>query len=211
MTSRKKYTFQSHLLKLVKSYISSWFLNTRLPGLTSKTLVKNKRVSLYYFFEESVNHRSNDECVWSREGCFTWAQANEKVNQYAQWYLSRGVQPHDLVSFYLTNSPDFIFAWLGLWAIGAAPAMINYNLAGKALIHCLKVAGSRLIIVDDIPELVGRVEVVRGEIEGTLGATICTLDASTKSAIGSEKAERPGDSYRKDVRGNSPMAIFYTR
>lgn len=172
---------------------------------------QNNRLSLYYFFEDSVKRRQNEDCIWSREGCFTWSQANERVNQYAQWFLSQGVQPNGLVSFYKTNSPDFIFAWLGLWAIGAAPAMINYNLAGKALIHCLKVAGSGLLLVDQDPDLVARIEEVRTEIEGPLGMKIHILDAGAKDAIRSLTPERPDDLYREKVKGNSPMCIFYTR
>jgi acyl-coenzyme A synthetase/AMP-(fatty) acid ligase len=122
-----------------------------------------------------------------------------------------GVNPHDLVSFYLTNSPEFVFAWLGLWAIGAAPAMINYNLAGNALVHCLKVAGSKHILVDDDPELMGRIEGVREAIEETIGSAICILDENTKKEIRGRKAERPGDEYRQGVQGNWPMCIFYTR
>ena len=172
---------------------------------------QNNRLSLYYFFEYSVKCRQNEDCIWSREGCFTWSQANERVNQFAQWFLSQGVQPNDLVSFYMTNSPDFIFAWLGLWAIGAAPAMINYNLAGKALIHCLKVAGSSMLLVDQDPDLISRIEEMRTEIEGTLGMKIHILDAGAKDAIRSLKPERPDDRYREGVKGNSPMSIFYTR
>lgn len=93
-------------------------------------IVKKKRQSLYYFFEDSVKKRQNDDCIWSREGCYTWNQTYERVNQYAQWYLEQGVKPKDLVCFYMMNSPDFVFAWLGLWAIGAAPAMINYSKCG---------------------------------------------------------------------------------
>lgn len=133
------------------------------------------------------------------------------MNQYARWYLSQGVKQGDLVSFYLTNSPDFIFAWIGLWAIGAAPTMINYNLSGKALLHCLKVAGSKLMLLDEDQELRGRIDGERGEIEGLLGMNICVLDAPLKQEILSMKTERPDDAHRDKVQGNWPVAIFYTR
>lgn len=172
--------------------------------------MKNKRQSLYYLFEDTAQIRLNDECIWSREGCYTWTQTYKKANQYAHWYLEQGVKPHDLVSFYLTNSPDFIFAWLGLWAIGAAPAMINYNLSGKALTHCLKVAGSKLILVDEDPELRKRIEDARAEVEG-LGNEILVLDGCVKREIEKMSEERPGDEFREGVQGNWPMSIFYTR
>jgi acyl-CoA synthetase (AMP-forming)/AMP-acid ligase II len=177
----------------------------------SSESVKNKRQCLYYLFEASVKRRPHDDCLWSREGCYTWAEAYERVNQYAQWYLAQGVKPRELVSFYLTNSPDFMFAWLGLWAIGAAPAMINYNLAGKALVHCLKVPGSKLMLVDEDEELVGRIEDARKDIEGGLGIKICVVDAAFKEGIRAMSAERPDDVYREGVQGNWPLALFYTR
>jgi acyl-CoA synthetase (AMP-forming)/AMP-acid ligase II len=173
--------------------------------------VKNNRVSLYYFFEESVQRKPNDECIWSRDGCYTWQQTYDRVHQFSQWFLQQGVKPGDLVAFYLTNSAEFIQAWLGLWAIGASPAMINYNLTGKALIHCLKVSGARLLLVDEDAELVARVEDERANIEGQLGMTISVLDGGAKRDICVMKAERPSDAFREGVKGDWPMSIFYTR
>lgn len=121
------------------------------------------------------------------------------------------MKPKDLVSFYLTNSPDFVFAWLGLWAIGAAPAMINYNLAGKALMHCLGVSGASLLLVDEDPALKARVEEVQEQIEGELKMRIIVMDKDVKNGIRSLNAERPSDSYRERVKGDDPMVIFYTR
>lgn len=165
---------------------------------------------MYYAFEEAVNLDPKGDAIWSREGCYSWEETQQRVNQYAQWYLSQGVKPNDLVSFYLTNSPEFIFAWLGLWAVGAAPTMINYNLSGNALIHCLKVAGSKLIIVDEDPALRNRIEGDRAGIEN-LGMTIHCLDGALKQNILALKPERPHDSCRAQVTGSSPVSIFYTR
>lgn len=165
---------------------------------------------MYYIFEQSVQLNPGGECIWSREGNYTWAETYDRVNQYAQWFLSQGVKQHDLVSIYLTNSPDFIFAWLGLWAVGAAPTMINYNLSGKALLHCLKVAGSSLFLVDDDEALLSRIENDRAEIE-KLGQAIHVLDGSLKQKIYGQPKERPADSCRDQVKGDWPVAIFYTR
>ena len=173
-------------------------------------LEKENRISAYYIFESSVKLDPSGECIWSREGCYTWAETLDRVRQYAQWYLSQGVKQNDLVSFYLTNSPDFIFAWLGLLAVGAAPAMINCNLSGKALIHCLKAAGSNLILVDEEEALLNRIESDRAEIE-KLAMKIHVLNTSLKRKIYGMKPERPADSCRNQVKGNSPIAIFYTR
>lgn len=185
-------------------------LSKIIPPYFHKT-VKNNRISLYYFFEESVKRKPNDEAIWSRDGCYTWQQTYDRVNQFAQWFLEQGVKPGDLISFYLTNSAEFVMAWLALWAIGAAPAMINYNLAGKALIHCLKVSGAKLLLVDEDPELIGRIEDEKANIEGQLGMKISVMDATVKRDIRAIKAERPEDTFREGVKGDWPMSIFYTR
>jgi acyl-CoA synthetase (AMP-forming)/AMP-acid ligase II len=195
------------MLRLV-GYHSSF--GRKIPVSDASRLEKANRVSTYYIFESSAKLDPNGECLWSREGCYSWAETLGRVHQYAQWYLSQGVKPNDLVSFYLTNSPDFIFAWLGLWAVGAAPTMINYNLSGKALIHCLKVAGSKLILVDEEEVLLNRIEDDRAEIE-KLGMQIHVLNGDLRQKIYGMKPERPADSCREQVKGNWPVAIFYTR
>ncbi|RFU31176.1 hypothetical protein B7463_g5166, partial [Scytalidium lignicola] len=172
--------------------------------------VKNKRMSLFYLFEDAVARCQGEQCIWSRDGCYTWIEANDRVNQYAQWFLSKGVRTGDLVAFYLLNSPDFMFAWLGLWAIGAAPAMINYNLAGNALLHCVKVPQAKLLVVDDTPEFLSRIEGVRSTLEGELGIEIAVLDPSLKQHIYTLDPVKPDESYRIPVQGEWPMTIFYT-
>lgn len=133
------------------------------------------------------------------------------MNQYGHWYLSQGVKPGDLVALYLQNSADFLVAWLGLWSIGAAPAMINHNLAGKALVHCVKVPKAKLLLVDEDPELRKRIEDEQSILEGDLGIKIVIMDSFVKAEIQSQKTQRPEDVYREGVKRTSPLALIYTR
>lgn len=174
-------------------------------------IVKNHRESLYYLFEERVKLRGDDDCIWSREGEYSWNQTHEMSSRYAQWFLSQGVRPGDLVGFYLQNSPDFIFAWLGLWAIGAAPAMINYNLSEKALLHCLKLSRAKFLLVDGDEHLRARITEQSDALSSELGITWVTLDQDLKRTIYGLEPKRPEDIYRDQVKGDWPMCLFYTR
>lgn len=89
--------------------------------------------------------------------------------------------------------------------------MINYNLSGNALLHCLKVANARFLLVDEDPALSERIEESRADIEGKLGSKIMILDAALKKDLSKSEAKRPGDELRQDLQGNWPMSIFYTR
>lgn len=95
--------------------------------------------------------------------------------------------------------------------MGSAPAMVNYNLSGDALIHCLKLSGSRLVLVDEDAECRIRIEDVRDRIENELGMKIVILNADTRRSIGAIPAKRPEDRYRESMTGTFPMCLIYTR
>lgn len=124
--------------------------------------------------------------------------------------LDHGVKPGQLVATYLINSPEFMLTLVGTWAIGCAPAQINYNLNGDGLVHCLKVSGSTVLLVDEDDECRERIEAVRHRIENELGMRIIILDAPTRAAIDGYSPDRPADDYRRTVTETSPIFLFYT-
>ncbi|KAI1802105.1 acetyl-CoA synthetase-like protein [Daldinia bambusicola] len=171
--------------------------------------VQEKRVSSYYFFEKHAQTQPGKECIWSRQGCFTYAEAYYRVNQYAQWFLKHGgVKPGDLVALFMANSPDFVFAWMGLIAIGAAPALINHNLTKQALLHCLGISEAKLVLADGADQLMERIDAVKDELAAE-GVTIVKL-ADVKPEIDATKGDRPPDELRENVRPDSPFGLFYT-
>lgn len=119
------------------------------------------------------------------------------------------MKPSDLIAIYMTNSPDFCFALLGAWAIGAAPALINSTLEGDALVHCLRVAGVKLLLLGDDVDCVRRVEASRHKCE-ELGLRIITLSQQVRAEINATPSERPPDSLRSEIDTNSPILLLYT-
>lgn len=111
----------------------------------------------------------------------------------------------------MMNRPEFLFAHLGSWAIGSAPAWINYNLAGDALVHCLKVSGAKFLLVDEDAECRRRIEEVRERLEGELGMVVKVLDKELKGEIARMEPVRPGDEMRVGAKGKFPLFLFYTR
>ncbi|KZM21814.1 uncharacterized protein EKO05_0003137 [Ascochyta rabiei] len=173
-------------------------------------LVRTKRQCLWYSFTPHVPQYANELCIWSREKTYTWQEVHDKAVQWARFFLEQGVKPGDMVGTYLTNSADFVVIWLGLWCIGCAPAMLNYNLKGDAMIHCLKIANVKVVLVDADAECAERFEVVRGKIEGELGVTPFTVDNNLLQRIYSGRTDVPGDEYRKNVSGFDPSCLLYT-
>ncbi|KAI0145469.1 fatty acid transporter [Xylariaceae sp. FL1272] len=170
--------------------------------------VQERRISPYYFFEHYAQSQPNLECIWWESRTYTWAEAFSRANQYAHFFLSQGVKPGDLVALFMGNSPDFVLAWMGLWAIGAAPALINHNLSKAALLHCLGIANTTLILADGSPDLLSRLDEVRAELD-VQGIRVLVLD-DVRADIGAQITTRPPDSLREGLTPGDPFGLFYT-
>lgn len=121
------------------------------------------------------------------------------------------VGTRDPVCFFLTNSPEMMFSWLGSWCVGAFPALINYNLSGEGLIHCLRLSKSRVVLVDEDSTVRARIEEVRDVVEKELGMAIIVLDGTFKKKIRGMSTDRPGDQYRESILDSDSSMILFTR
>ena len=88
--------------------------------------------------------------------------------------------------------------------------MINFNLAGDALVHCLKISGAKSVLVDEEGKVRTRIDGERQAIE-KLGMQSIVLSRDLKTFIAAKTAQRPDDSCREGVTGSFPGALFYTR
>ncbi len=78
---------------------------------------------------------------------FTFATLAERMNRYSRWALAEGIAAGDTICLLMPNRPDYVAIWLGLTQIGAVVALLNTNLSGAALAHCIDAAAPRRIIV----------------------------------------------------------------
>ncbi|CAH0023904.1 unnamed protein product [Clonostachys rhizophaga] len=109
------------------------------------------RLNTFYVLERWAKSGSHaDKPFVLFEGrSWTFAQVYDKVLRYSTWLrLAHGVRPGHIVAMDLQNSDQYVFVWFAIWALGAKPACINYNLQSKPLIHCIKASDAKLCIID---------------------------------------------------------------
>ena len=174
-------------------------------------VVKEKRANCFYLFEDTALRYADAECIWSRAGCYTWKKTYDRVCQYGNYFLSLGLKPGDLLGVYLLNSPEFIFVWLGLWSIGCAPALINYNLASDSLVHCVKLSGTSVLMVDCDPDCQKRTDECREKLVTETGIKLVTLTEQLKSELAHSDATRPADALRAESSSEMITGLIYTR
>ena len=97
----------------------------------------------------------------------TWAEFNALANQYAHYLKSQGVQRGDTVSVIMENRIEFLALLVGVNKIGVTAGLINTNLTGKPLIHCITVTHSKKCIYGS--EVSGALNEVKGELGLTEG------------------------------------------
>lgn len=166
-------------------------------------------LNTFYRLEALATSKSSEKRIFLRfeEKEYTYAQAYDTILRYANWLKTyQGVKKGEHVALDFQNTDTFIFLLFAVWSLGAIPALINYNLSGKALAHCLKRATSRLVLVDptvadhigtDVRSEVNHVdfEVVTPELE---------LQMLRMDAV------RPLDELRNDAKGDDLGILIFT-
>jgi fatty-acyl-CoA synthase len=79
--------------------------------------------------------------------CFSFRQLAERANRYARWALDQGLRVAETICLLMPNRPEYVAIWLGITQVGGVVALLNTNLSGAALAHCVKIAAPRHIIV----------------------------------------------------------------
>jgi fatty-acyl-CoA synthase len=142
---------------------------------------------------------------------WTYNQLDGKANRYAHWGISIGLKAGDVVSLFMQNRPDYIAAWYGLSKIGVVVALINHNLQGPALLHCVTVAKSKAVIVGyEIIDLWSSIEGQTGEMAIWVGGGLHPQAGDLDRALNAQSSARPSRAHREALRAKDPCLYVYT-
>ena len=90
-----------------------------------------------------------DKPAISFEGqTITYGELDAIANRYAHWAQEHGLRRGHTVALFLPNRIDYLSIWYGLTKVGVATALINNNLTGAQLAHCLEISGATQVIAD---------------------------------------------------------------
>ena len=124
-------------------------------------------------------------------------------NRVSRWALGEGLRPGDRVALMMANTPAYTALWIGLTRVGVVVALVNIEVVGAGLRHCLAQAAPRCVIVGadllgaDLLAVLGAaglpVVVHGGDVEPHLHAPHVRLDHALDPLSGAPLAagERP--------------------
>jgi fatty-acyl-CoA synthase len=111
------------------------------------TIPRNRDRVMSTVIEEQAARLGNAPALLSDRECLTYQELAERSNQYARWTLAQGLAKGEVVCLLMTNRPEYFAVWLGITSVGGVVALLNTNLVGPSLAHCINVVQPKHLIV----------------------------------------------------------------
>src|SRR5213083_2785793 len=126
----------------------------------------------------------------------TYRTLAERANRYARWALDQSVRKGDAVCLFMPNRPEYMAIWLGITRIGGIVSLLNTNLLGPSLAHCINIVEPKHIIV--AAELI---EALVTALPSRVGATKIWVHGADHAQF--SRIEREVDRHAGDKLGES--------
>jgi fatty-acyl-CoA synthase len=97
--------------------------------------------------EERAAQSGEAPALLSEHECLTYSGLVERANRYSRWALAQGIGKGECVGLLMPNRPEFLAVWMGITQIGGVVALLNTNLAGHSLAHCINIVAPKHLIV----------------------------------------------------------------
>ena len=99
---------------------------------------------------EAAVDRWRDRRAITFEGrTVSYGELDDIANRYAHWAQEQAIHRGETVALFMPNRLEYVAIWYGLSKVGVATALINSQLTGQALAHCLNISGARHCLVDE--------------------------------------------------------------
>ncbi len=146
-------------------------------------------------WEEAVDRFPDHIAIEDDRRAISYRELDAMANRFGHWAQGRRLKRGDTVALVMLNRAEYLAAWLGLSKVGVAAALINTNLTGHALAHCLSISNASQVVTDE--DCWRRVEEARPLVGRNLMLWVLGL------ADEDEADERRG--LDKPVRGGSSV------
>lgn len=118
----------------------------------------------------------------------SWTELNALANRYAHSLKAEGLKRGDVVSVFMENRIEFMTVLIALNKLGITAGLINTNLTGRPLTHCIDVTHSKKCIFGE-------------ELSDSLGAVITELDLKSGEDFYfvCDAGNNPAPSWARDI------------
>jgi fatty-acyl-CoA synthase len=109
-------------------------------------IAQNRDRILSTVIAERAAQLGDTPALLSDRECMSYGQLSRRIHQYARWALDQGIVKGDVIGLLMTNRPEYLALWLGISSVGGIVALLNVNLTGSSLAHCVNVVSPKHLI-----------------------------------------------------------------
>ena len=103
--------------------------------------------TLAHIIDELAQRNGGAPALLSHDASLDYRTLAGRANRYAHWALGENVAKGDVVALLMPNCPEYMAVWLGIGRVGGVVALININLTGPALAHCINIVKPKHVVV----------------------------------------------------------------
>jgi fatty-acyl-CoA synthase len=126
-----------------ESALQGW---VRALEATAPIAKQPRRLLPHIIAEMAQTHGAAPALISERE-TLTYQALTERANRYARWALAQKLAKGDTVCLLMPNCPDYLAVWLGITSVGGVVSLLNTQLRGQSLAHCIDIVAPRHVIV----------------------------------------------------------------
>ncbi len=97
--------------------------------------------------EKIARDQGDAEALISACGTLTYRTLGERANRYARWALAQNLGKGETVCLLMPNRPDYMAIWLGITSVGGVVSLVNTQLRGPSLAHCIDLVAPKHVVV----------------------------------------------------------------
>jgi fatty-acyl-CoA synthase len=143
---------------------------------------------------------------------WTYDAFESYANKVAGWGQGQGLVAGDTVAIFVRNRLEYVALWFGLSKIGVIPALLNFQLSGSALAHCVNISDAKIVILDY--EMAEQWDAAKGDLttDVSVWAAFGELDgcAGFDGAVSEIVPNRPTKSLRKGLKASGMAMKMFT-
>ncbi len=162
--------------------------------------------------EKTVDKFSDRPMAITDDGEISYAAFDAYANRVANWALAQGLKKGETVALFMPNRWEYIAIWFGLSKIGVVTSLLNNQLSGQSLAHCLNIGETRHAIVAN--ELV---DAYRSACDAAdIAAKPWVVDGAYdwsgdfNAAVAEQSGARISVDLRQDVKPSDPVLKMFT-
>jgi fatty-acyl-CoA synthase len=166
--------------------------------------------------EEAVDKFGDRVAVEDERRSLTYREFDQLANRFGHWARGRNLKRGDVVALMMANRVEYLAAWYGFSKVGVTTALINTNLTGQALAHCIAIANTSQIVADE--DCWRKVEDARAHVDRHLMLWVMGLNDADETSdrrdldkpVRGASSVRPPRNLRQGLTNRSTALLIYT-